>query len=114
MLLSPAMLKGNLLDAQQGNGISPSVSQMLIDEGWAEWVDHEFGTPIDENSPRSLMRLTVAGHGQLEALAAMTFEQVIATQPAPKVPPPVQVTLPAQPGARLRIFPIRFRPLRVA
>ncbi|MEJ8853423.1 hypothetical protein WKW79_02515 [Variovorax robiniae] len=103
MNLSPSLLKSALLDAQQCNGIAPATCQMLIKEGWAEWVDHEFGTPIDENSPRSLMRLTVAGSMQLEALANAPMAQPASTKPItthPMVPPrkPSRVTL----GFRLR------------
>lgn len=82
MNLSPSLLKGALLDAHQCNGMAPTTCQMLIAEGWAEWIDHEFGTPIDENSPRSLMRLTAAGHMQLQALEDTVIDHAIATLPA--------------------------------
>src|SRR5689334_19059294 len=104
MTLSPSMLKVALLDAQQCNGIAPTTSQMLIEKGWAEWVDHEFGTPIDENSPRSLMRLTDAGHAQLAGLQDARIEQVIVTKPA--------VTLAAAPSPQSNVVPIGY-PVRV-
>jgi hypothetical protein len=70
MLQSPSLLKQVLLDTDCGNGIAPTAGETLIAHGWAEWVDHEHSTPIDENSPRSVLRLTQAGREQLNALAA--------------------------------------------
>ncbi|MEJ8847966.1 hypothetical protein [Variovorax rhizosphaerae] len=106
MNLSPSTLKGALLDAQQGNGLVPSTSQTLIDQGWAEWVDYEFGTPIDENSPRSLMRLTTAGHEQLVALEGTPIEQpTVTTKPIPKQPSGP----PSRPVKTWLTFAIRFR-----
>ncbi|WP_213956532.1 MULTISPECIES: hypothetical protein [unclassified Variovorax] len=108
MNLSPSLLKGALLDAQQCNGMAPTTSQMLISEGWAEWVDYEFGTPIDENDPRSLMRLTAAGHIELEALEGTLVDQPIATlpvtvqQPSARKPQPSGVSFRFSIGLRAR------------
>ena len=105
MNLSPTLLKAALLDAQQCNGIAPTTSQMLIDEGWAEWVDYEFGTPIDENSPRSLMRLTAAGTAHLATLEDMPVPQPFVAKPI--------ITQPTASAHKPKVvsggFPIRFR-----
>jgi hypothetical protein len=74
MSLTSCTLRQVLLDAQAGDGITPSASQTLIVQGWAEWVDHEHGTPIDENSPRSILRLTVAGRERLADLDSEAAE----------------------------------------
>ncbi|MEJ8823176.1 hypothetical protein WKW80_14205 [Variovorax humicola] len=99
MLMSPSDLKRALLDAQRGNGISPNASQRLLDEGWAEWVDYELGTPIDENSPRSLLRLTPTGIEQLEALEATPIEAAVDAQPAHPGSPSYPGAFRAQPAS---------------
>jgi hypothetical protein len=93
--MSPSVLKQALLDAQQGNGIAPNASQTLIDKGWAEWVDYEHGTLIDENHPRSVLRLTATGVDQLGVLESSTAVEQVAS---PKAPQAMQSAKGLSPG----------------
>ncbi|MGJ7497801.1 hypothetical protein ACSFA8_22350 [Variovorax sp. RT4R15] len=61
MSLSPSVVKQAFLAVENGNGLSPDLCNALVELGWLEWVDFVHGTPIDANSPRSLLRMTREG-----------------------------------------------------
>ena len=61
MALDPSVVKQAFLAVENGNGLSPDVCSALVAQGWVEWVDYVHGTPVDQNSPRSLLRMTREG-----------------------------------------------------
>ena len=61
MSLDPSVVKQAFLAVENGNGLSPDLCNALVARGWVEWVDFVHGTPIDANSPRSLLRMTREG-----------------------------------------------------
>lgn len=72
--LTPAAVEQSLLAVERGDGLSPDICDALVQDGWVEWVDAASGLPIDENSPKSLLRATLQGRellGELERPLAL-------------------------------------------
>lgn len=67
MALTSTTLFDALLATSRGKGIPPEACEQLIAQGWAAWVDYEFGTPIHHDDPRSWLEITAAGRRELEA-----------------------------------------------
>lgn len=63
--LPSASVRQALRAVEKGEGLAPEVCDALTVQGLAEWVDHQHGTPIDMNHPRSLLRITPEGQLQL-------------------------------------------------
>ena len=68
--LDPSAVRQALMAVEGGSGLSPELCEAMVIRGWAEWVDHVHGTPIDMNHPRSLLRLTSEGREQYQAVFA--------------------------------------------
>lgn len=62
---SRKLLQAALNAVQVGGGISPDVCDALLVREWVEWVDRESGASIDENDPRSALRMTAKGKLQM-------------------------------------------------
>jgi hypothetical protein len=85
--LTAATVVDAFFAVERGDGLSPDTCDALLRRGWVEWVDFASGLPIDENSPRSLLRMTTQGRARLEGSHTLVNFSAVPTVPdAPRVP----------------------------
>ncbi|UVH54682.1 hypothetical protein NWF24_17705 [Variovorax paradoxus] len=59
--------QAGLLALDNGNPVDPKWIDWYLEQGYVERVDEVTGTPVDAESPKTVIRVTTAGWGFMQS-----------------------------------------------